>query len=89
MSRVVRSLPVLVPHELVDRDASPALRTQLREAIDHGELPPAYVHHPVVVAHGSMDDPVLPLPIYLDGVPYSVNDSVVGIWIVNNISGDR
>jgi hypothetical protein len=87
MSRVVRSLPVLVPHELVDRDASPALRTQLREAIDHDELPPAYFHHPVVVAHGSMDDPVLPLSIYLDGVPYSVNDSVIGIWIVNNISG--
>ena len=52
-----------------------------------GGLPPSYYSHPVV--QGAGGELVWPIAIYLDGVPYSLTDSVIGFWVHNLISGMR
>ncbi|CAK0828552.1 unnamed protein product [Prorocentrum cordatum] len=89
LARSVRQLPVFVPHEQLDVGVGPHARTSLREAIDSNELPNSYAQHPVVVRHGSRDDPVRPLCLYLDGVPYSHTDSVIGVWVECFVDGAR
>ena len=75
-------------HELVEEavDADPYLPQRLTEAIDAAELPPCYDKHPVV---RSSVLPVLPYALYTDGLPYSMVDSVVGIWLVSLLTGAR
>ena len=65
----------------------PALATRLREAITSTNLPRAYYDHPVVANHG--DESVLPIAIYMDGLPYSLTDSVVGVWVANLVTHRR
>ena len=46
-------------------------------------LPPAYHEHPAVVA-AKLADPeavTAPLCLYMDAVPYSQTDGVLGVWI--------
>lgn len=50
-------------------------------------LPEQYWDHPVVV-----NDPetlVYPIAIYIDGVPYSLTDGVIGFWMINLINQRR
>ena len=84
------NLLMLPAHEVVN-DAIGADDTtldKLEDARREGSLPPAYFQHPVVrmAAH---DDPVLPLSLFIDGVPYSNVDSIVGFWVVNEITQER
>ena len=49
-----------------------------------------YTDHPIVVgepADGSPEGPPLPGAIYLDGVPYSQTDGVIGVWLENLVNG--
>ena len=57
----------------LDRDVR-ALRELQNE---DGGLPPCYWDHPVVreAAEGEI---VIPVAVYADGAPYSLNDSVIG-----------
>ena len=89
LARSVREMPVLLPHELLARDTDACLRTRLREAREDNELPPCYFDHPVVRRFDAPDDPVLPLCLFMDGVPYSHVDSVIGVWVENYITGRR
>ena len=73
--------------ELVQED--PSKRERLREAVEQRALPPAYFDHPLVHEHGSADNPVRPLAVFVDGVPYSITDSLVGFWVQDVISGAR
>ena len=57
------------------------------EMVDDRALPPCYSAHPVVRANP--DKYVLPLGLFADGVPYSQTDSVIGVWVVNLINGQR
>eukprot|EP00969_Alexandrium_andersonii_P163147 7212962-Alexandrium_andersonii.AAC.1 len=75
------TLPFRPPHELLEEDAEADPGMVLKVQEKAAELPPAYHNHPVVEAAGT--DVVVPLQLYLDGVPYSEVDSVVGIWAVN------
>jgi hypothetical protein len=53
--------------------------------------PPSYTDHPVVreTPDGSPDGLVQPGALYLDGVPYANNDSIIGVWIENMINQKR
>ena len=50
-------------------------------------LPRNYYQHPVV--QQNPDQLVVPYAIYLDGLPYSLCDSVLGVWLVNLVSQRR
>lgn len=81
-------LPLRPPHELIEEEAknTPGLRFKLREAVDAGRLPPAYTSHPVVA---EAIEPPLPVALYCDSVSYTRADSVVGVWVINLITGLR
>ena len=52
------------------------------------DLPLCYHHHPVV-SGAQEGECVFPVAIYIDGVPYSITDSVIGIWLINILDGRR
>ena len=84
-------VPTIPGHEQLAQDIKDLddnvekLRSRL--ATDGG-LPPSYYHHPVVQG-ARADELVWPIAIYLDGVPYSHTDGVIGWWMINLISGQR
>jgi hypothetical protein len=83
LSRSLFVLRLLVPHELIAETMSePSFRTRLREVIENGDLPPVYHNHPVVLEWGRRHTLVAPYALYVDGVPYSVTDTVIGYWLV-------
>jgi hypothetical protein len=73
-----------VPHEPIDKDlrANPGAVLALKEAVDENVSPPSCADHPLVARHGA-EAPVLPVSLYVDGVPYSLADSVIGFWFSN------
>ena len=89
--RVVHDIDVWVPFEKIDADvrAEQGMLSLLLDAIDDGSLPPAYFTHPLVQNRAADDDPILPLNLFVDGVVYSLTDSVVGFWFINVITGRR
>ena len=54
--------------------------------IDKSELPPAYFSHPVVSESDSL---VAPYSVFIDGLPYSVRDSMIVYWITNEVTKQR
>ena len=64
----------------------PGLQEQLETAVAEGDLPPAYLVHPLVA---NADSLVLPFAIYMDGVSYSITDSVVAFWAYNLVTTRR
>ena len=88
LGRATHNLQVLPPHEEVNADlqSEPGTLLRLEEAKRDDELPPCYYNNPIV---RSTDEPVLPLSMYIDAVPYSNTDSVIGVWFVNMVSGRR
>lgn len=81
------TLVVRPPHEAIAEELSdPAVREQVRDTIASGALPPAYFDHPAVKDSAS---PVAPLAIYMDGVSYSLVDSVLGVWLINLATSTR
>lgn len=75
-------------HEALDASfkSQPGLLDQLDQAIAQKTLPPAYFDHPIVKASRTW---VFPVSIFLDGVPYSHTDSVTGVWLINELTGER
>ena len=61
--------------------------TRLREKKNSGDLPRIYLQHPVVTANPN--EPVIPLALFVDAVPYAQNDSVLGWWGLNLLTGQR
>eukprot|EP00969_Alexandrium_andersonii_P071158 3141743-Alexandrium_andersonii.AAC.1 len=49
-------------------------------------ISPSYTEHPGV--KGRADQP-LPIALYMDGLPYTITDSVVGVWLQCLISKRR
>ena len=85
--RGCHTISVIPPHEALDETFADEDRRELRQAIEDNDLPPCYYTHPLVVANPGVD--VFPLAIYLDGVPYSNVDSVIGVWVVNIVNRRR
>ena len=84
LSRTVATTPAIVPHEaLAEESSKPGFYTALHEWAT-SPLPPTYREHPVVhreAAEGAPSGHVVGLSLYLDGVPCSKTDSVLGLWI--------
>ena len=78
-----------LPHDRFARDWAndAASRHKLDELRRYRKLPPPYTEHKVVVEHPAEAD--IPVALYLDAVPNSQTDSVLGWWLVNLISGVR
>ena len=87
--RTVHQTVVIPRHEQIDNDIANAVsfRNRLAEARADGTLPPAYWQHAIV--QRCRDRMVAPVAIYVDAVPYSESDSVIGWWMVNLLSGRR
>ena len=88
VSRSVHRTPVLPPHEALHSELGedPSLLDQLAEWVARDEFPAAYTDH--VLVRGS-EEPVLPLALYLDGVPFLKKDSMIGFFVYNLVSGRR
>ncbi len=84
--RMEHVLDVFPPHELAAEFFDDGLQVELDRQVKAGELPDVYRHHPVV---SQVDGPVVPFSLFLDGVPYSHVDSVIGVWLVEEITGKR
>jgi hypothetical protein len=87
--RIVRQLEVQPPHELLAEEVrgNPKVLEELAAARPHEEWARNYSEHPVVVANPA--GTVLPLAVYLDGVPFTRTDGFLGIWVYNLISWRR
>ena len=68
--------------DMITHSAHPSDTTDA-EQIENNGLPTSYYNHPVVE---SSDEDVLPVGLYMDGVPYSLTNSVVGVWFINLIN---
>ena len=89
LSRSLHTSYAIPFHEALARDLHRDVdcHRDLRALWDSRAFPPAYWEHPIVVAHP--DRPTLPLAIYMDAVPHSLHDSVLGWWAVNLINDKR
>ena len=86
--RDVRNVPVVPPHEFLSRLDDIDRARRLKEAIDSDGLPPLYFTNPSVTS-APVGEPGFPTALYIDGVPYSDTDSVVGFWIVDVLTEAR
>lgn len=63
--------------------------TRLAEKARAGDLPKVYTEHPIVIQNAGSETPVIPVALFVDAVPYALNDSVLGYWGINVLSGER
>ena len=85
--RIKQALPTVPPHEhLVAHWLSN--RETLQAAMREKAMPRVYYKHPVVSSapQGAF---VWPIALYLDGVRFTREDTVVGLWIVCLLTGKR
>ena len=77
--RVVHDVMAFVPHERLDAwiRSQPSILMRLADAREEGRLPRSYVEHPLV-REAPPDVMHVPLSIFVDGVAYSLTDSVIG-----------
>ena len=91
LGRDAHSLAALPPHEVVAEDAvaDRAMLAELDSIVRARALPPRYFDSRVVRDSPAGSPPAIPLALFVDGVPYSHVDSVVGFWVINQVSGKR
>ena len=91
LGRDAHSLAALPPHEVVAEDAvaDRAMLAELDSLVRARALPPRYFDSRVVRDSPAGSPPAIPLALFVDGVPYSHVDSVVGFWVINQVSGKR
>jgi hypothetical protein len=80
--------PVLVLQEELDSEmqAISDWEDKLNAAIDNEDFPASYDTHPVVQ---SATRPVVPVALFIDALPYSNVDSLIGFWIINLLTEAR
>ena len=85
----VRTMAIC-PHEAFCEmcAADNSLLQATREAVEDGTLPDAYTTHPVSLANPG-GPPAVPISLFIDGVPYSQTDGVVGVWLIEEVHGQR
>ena len=94
IGRVVHDLFCFVPHERADEAmrARAGYAMELADGIDDQTLGPRYAAHPVVQQHASAglrEGPVAAYNLFVDGVAYSLTDTVVGFWLIDALTGKR
>ena len=92
MGRAEYLLPMEPLHEVVqdELEDDPSVLVRLDEALESDRLPRCYYENPVVAeARRNGEDPPNPIGLYMDGLPYSLTDSVLGVWAVVLMTGAR
>ena len=84
-TRGTHTLKTIPVHEALDDAWEPGTFTLLTEAIESNGLPPAYVDNPTVQTCAA-NEPVVPVALYVDGVPYSHVDGAIGFWLINMVT---
>ena len=86
---MVHRLAVVPPHEALAAECadSPSVMERLHWSIAASEWAASYSAHPVVRA--SPPGTVLPLALYIDGVPYSRHDGLLAFRVYNLITWKR
>ena len=81
--------PVLVPQEELNNELenTPGWTDMLEHAKEQKSFPAAYDSHPVTLAN--LTAYVVPIALFVDGVPYSNVDSLIGFWIINVLTQSR
>jgi hypothetical protein len=89
LERSSHSVSVLPLHEQLAQslDGDVGALTKLAERRAADDLPLAYTQHKVVLDNPG--DIVIPIAVFLDAVPYSQTDSVLGCWGLNVLTGRR
>lgn len=89
VERDIKVIPVVPPHEALQREVRdrPTLRDKLAELVRDKTLPDDYFCHPVVRQHEL--GRVFPLQLFVDGVPTTKKDNMIGFHVVNVVSGAR
>ena len=87
-TRTLHQLPVVPIHECIEEELhdDPTILEQLDRSVRDRTWPPSYFDNPIVQTEG---DSPLPIAMFVDGVPYSNLDGVLGFWFINLISGTR
>ena len=91
LGRDSHEFTMALPHQVLVQHAqdNPDLEDQLQDAISENRLPPAYFENPVVRKLRAFGHQVLPLGIFIDGLPYSLIDSIVGVWLICLVTRKR
>ena len=86
-SRTSHSMPVQCPREALHEEVAngPSILARLEETLELNEWEDAYWQHPIVQSH----EKVLPVALYVDGVPVTNNDGFVGFFVYNLITNKR
>ena len=88
-SRTVHPMLIRLPHECLHDEfvEDHASIESLRGQIATKSLPPIYFEHDIVKRHAGK--PVMPCALYLDGVPFSNRDGLLGVFVYSLISQVR
>ena len=86
--RVVHELAMMPPHEAIAAELAknPQTLEEIRRA-PPGTWGPVYDRHEIVVS--SPGEVVVPLALYMDGVPFTRSDGFLGVWVYNLHSWER
>ena len=89
VGRIIHKMRAQPPHEVLHAEivSNPELHERLSQATTEEVWAPVYHDHPVVAAAGANE--VFPVAVYLDGVPYTKQDSFLGVYCYNLVSGKR
>ena len=87
LTRTLHTLPSVTAFEALCNEL--AETPEFRFNFDPAELPPVYHEHRVVRDGAAAGVDVVPTALYVDGVPYTKTDGVIGWWLVNIASGRR
>ena len=87
LGRIIMDTPVAPPHEALVIEWR-LRKAHLREKLAVAKLPRKYHSHPVVT--GAPDGAfVWPIALYMDGVQFTREDTVLGVWVVCLLTGRR
>ena len=102
MSRLASTMPLMLdgvsretyqmaadpPHEIIERviDANPSMLERLHVVVASRDLQTTYYDHPLLRTSA---EPPLPVALHIDGLPYTLVDSVLGVWLVNLVTGTQ
>ena len=85
-TRVIRPLPINLPHEYFAASASSHPEQWNPALFDPADMPAALLKHPVYAAHGGK---AVPLGFHSDGVPFTKKDTFICIYMSNGLTQSR
>ena len=88
-SRISYKLAVIPPHEMLNKEMAEdgvALNSRLAKHVRDEMVPPVYEQHKVARASGNKAQPIA---LYMDKVPTTKKDAVLGVWVYFLMSSKR